>query len=98
MPDKGLLSFLRLDETSGTTARDAAGQGYDGDLKNGLSFDTGSIAGPVGTALTFDGTDDYISLTPGMTKRNKGFTVALWANPTAVKQWSRFIDFGNGSS
>jgi M6 family metalloprotease-like protein len=95
-PDKGILAFLKLDETSGSRAEDSSGHDYYGTLNNGLSFDTDSISGAVGKALSFDGVDDYISLPAGMQKRNGGFTVALWAYPTAVKEWARFIDFGSG--
>ncbi|HRV21253.1 MAG TPA: hypothetical protein P5324_11790, partial [Anaerohalosphaeraceae bacterium] len=97
-PDKGPLALLKLDDISGTRAEDISGHNNHGTLNNGLSFETNSTSGPVGRALSFDGVDDYIALPSGMAKRNSGFTVALWACPTAVKGWARFIDFGNGSS
>ena len=94
-PDNCLLAYLKLDQTSGTTAENTADPDNTATLYNDLSFANDSITGKVGKALSFDGTDDYASLAT-LDKRNNGFTVALWACPTAVKQWSRFIDFGNG--
>ena len=94
-PENSILALLKLDETRGTLAKDSSGHNTDGTLNNGLSFNTDSISGPVGNALSFDGVDDYVSL-PSISKYNNGFTVTLWAYPTAVKGWSRFIDFGNG--
>lgn len=98
-PDRSALAILQLEESAGTQALDASGRSCHGTLKNGLTFDTGSTAGAVGQALSFDGVDDYIALNPAaVDKRNDGFTVALWAYPKAVHWWARFIDFGNGSS
>jgi hypothetical protein len=48
--------------------------------------------------LQFDGTDDYIDISDGYSNFYNGCTVSVWAYPTAVKTWARFIDFGNGSS
>jgi len=98
-PDRGAVAILPLDELTGTRAADAAGRNCHGTLKNGLSFTSGSTGGAVGSALSFDGVDDYIVLDPAaMDKQNDGFTVALWAYPTQAQSWARFIDFGSGSA
>ena len=95
----GPVAYLKLDDTDGEDAFDSSGNNMTGSLAGELSFDNSSIAGPRGTALEFDGTDDFISLSSDETLGiNEGFTVAMWAYPTSVAKWSRFIDFGNGSA
>ena len=92
------LGHWKLDETSGTTAADFSGEGMTGTLHNGLSFSSDSVAGQDGTALDFDGSDDYIDLPDGFSDFEKGCTISLWAYPSAVQNWERFMDFGNGSA
>lgn len=93
-----LIGHWTLDETGGTTANDSSSKHKDGSLQNGLSFDTNSVSGQVGGALSFDGGNDYIDLPDGFNDFTKGCTVSVWVNPTAVQNWARFIDLGNGSS
>lgn len=69
-----------------------------GNLVNGFSFDSNSVPGKNANALSFDGIDDYIKIPEGFSSLEPGFTVSLWAYPTAVKSWARFIDFGNGEN
>ena len=57
----GLIGHWRLDETSGTTATDSAGSN-NATMQSGLDATNDSTNGAVWTALTFDGTDDYISV------------------------------------
>ncbi|MFH1957290.1 MAG: LamG-like jellyroll fold domain-containing protein [bacterium] len=55
-PDvKGLVGYWSFDEGSGTTASDSSGFGNGGTL-----FGPGWTTGKVGSALDFDGTDDYV--------------------------------------
>jgi beta-glucanase (GH16 family) len=89
--------YWTLDETTGTLATDSSGHSNHGILLNGLSFANDSIPGVRGTALEFDGVDDYISLADGFGELDNGFSVCFWAKPTATKRWARFIDFGNGA-
>ena len=58
--------------TSGTTWTDVSGNGNNGTLVNGPSYSNG--------AITFDGVDDYASLTAGgMTSFGTGdFTISAW--------------------
>lgn len=93
-----LIGHWTLDETSGTTANDSSTKNMDGTLRNGLSFNNDSVPGQVGSALDFDGSDDYIDLPDGFNDFAKGCTISLWVYPTAVQNWARFIDFGNGSA
>ena len=53
----GMISYWKLDETSGNTASDSIGNN-DGTLRNNPIWATGQV----GNALRFDGNDDYIDL------------------------------------
>ena len=94
--NKDYVGYYRLDETGGTTAADLSGKDAHATLKNGQSFNNNSVTGKVGRALRFDGVDDCIQLPAGYDKLDNGFSVTLWAYPTAVKNWARFIDLGSG--
>lgn len=54
--EAGLVAHWQLDETTGTTASDSSGNGYDGTLIGGPTW----VAGVDGGALELDGTDDYV--------------------------------------
>ena len=72
----GLWSFNGPD-LSGTTAYDRSGQGNNGTLTNGPSV----YPGKVGQALSFDGTDDYVSV-PTLPTVVAPYTVSFWMRPT----------------
>jgi hypothetical protein len=76
-----LAAHWLLNETSGTSAADASGNGNTGTLNNGPVWTTGIDAG----ALQFDGTNDYVQVA-NSTSLNlvKNFTIAAWVGPTAV--------------
>jgi len=58
-PDTGLKGYWSFNgpDVSGTTASDRSGQGNNGTLTNGPTVTTGKI----GQALSFDGSNDYVS-------------------------------------
>lgn len=93
---KECIGWWKLDETSGTSAADNAGKSMTGTLNGGMTFAANSVAGRQGRALSFDGTDDYISLPGGFSEFDNGMTFTVWAYPTAVKNWARFLDLGQG--
>ncbi|MBI5631876.1 MAG: carboxypeptidase regulatory-like domain-containing protein [Nitrospirae bacterium] len=86
-PPSGMVAWWAGDDN----AFDRSGA-YDGTLMNGSTF----APGKVGQAFSFDGVNDYVDLPDGFANFTSGFTVDLWANPTASTYWARFIDFGNG--
>lgn len=51
---------------------------------------------PTGTALSFDGVDDYVDVGDGFADFTNGLSIALWAYPDYDSTHERFIDFGNG--
>src|SRR5262249_32853026 len=55
----GLVAAYGFEEPSGTTAVDSSGKGNTGTLVNGP---TRTTSGKFGSALTFDGTNDYVNV------------------------------------
>ncbi len=66
-----LVAHLRFDDGSGTVASDTSGNGNDGTLNGGPKW----VAGYVGGALEFDGTDDYVEMTRVV---QEDFTLMAW--------------------
>ncbi len=102
-PNKdGLVGYWSFDEGSGNKVYDKSGNGNDGSL---LPSGSGPIwtAGKFGSALQFDGTDDYVEVSnPGSINGiSKVLTVSVWIKPTSGNQGNHIIDdingaFGNG--
>ena len=95
---KECIGYWKLDEESGTTAADSSGKNMAGTLEGGMSFEANRVNGNLGTALEFDGVDDYVDLPDGFDEFDNGCSFTLWAKPTAVKYFARFIEIGNGGS
>jgi len=74
--EPGLAAWWKLDETSGTTAADASGNGNVGTLKNGPTW----VKGFNGNAVKLDGKDDYVAINK-LKYNQRGLTevtVATW--------------------
>ena len=84
----GMVSWWKAENN----AVDSVGTS-NGTLQNGTTY----AAGQVGQAFSLDGVDDYIELPAGFADFTSGFTIGLWANPTASGNWARFLELGNGS-
>ncbi len=80
---KGYWSF-NSEALSGTTAYDRSGAGNTGTLTNGPTV----TEGRVGQSLSFDGTDDYVTLGTTFDFSTASFTLTSWVKPTS------FADFG----
>jgi fibronectin type 3 domain-containing protein len=89
-----LAAYLKFDETSGTTAADAIGNGWVGTLVNGPLW----VAGISGNAVKLDGANDYVALPAGVVASSATSTIAAWVNLDAVSNWNRIFDFGSGTS
>ncbi|MBU4029984.1 MAG: LamG domain-containing protein [Proteobacteria bacterium] len=70
-------------------AEDSLGN-YDGAML-GATFAPGKI----GQAFSL-GVNEYVDLPDGFADFTTGFTVGLWANPSASGNWARFLELGNG--
>ncbi|MBN2182055.1 MAG: discoidin domain-containing protein [Sedimentisphaerales bacterium] len=76
-----LVAHWKLDDGSGTIAKDSAGD-FDGALENGPLW----IQGVIGGALWFDGTDDCVLIGSDPAFNPTGsFSVGLWAN---IEDWT----------
>lgn len=72
--------WWKFDENTGAAAADSSGAANAGTLTNGPAWDTG----PDGVALSFDGSNDYVSAANAAVKTTSSFTVAAWAKLTAT--------------
>ncbi len=77
--DSGLAGYWPLDTGSGTTAVDASTNGNNGTLTLGPTWTTGQI----GSAVDFDGADDYITVpssNPLDIVNGENFSISGWFN------------------
>ena len=74
--DPDAVVILPLDENGGTTAGDISGQGNNGTLLGGASFEAASGDGSV-SSVRFDAVDDYIDLGT-IDVNGSGVTIACW--------------------
>jgi hypothetical protein len=91
--DKVTMAQLPFDETSGTTAIDATGNGWHGTLVGGAS----QVAGQTGNAVDLSGTNQYVALPSGVVSNYDAITVAAWVNLDSASNWMRIFDFGSGT-
>jgi hypothetical protein len=71
---EGLISYWKLDETSGTNAKDSVGDNH-GTLINGPVWTAGQVNG----GLYFDGSNDYVNV--GLLPITPSWTIEVWAMP-----------------
>jgi uncharacterized membrane protein YkvA (DUF1232 family) len=77
--------YWKLDETSGATSFvDASGNGNTGACSSGACPAMG-VPGRAGTAATFNGSNDQITIPDSPSLRLNQFTIALWVYPTQEK-------------
>ncbi|MEU6508377.1 beta-L-arabinofuranosidase domain-containing protein [Streptomyces sp. NPDC046942] len=94
-PPPAFAAWHRFDETSGTTAADATGNGKTATLTGGASWTQGHLAG----AVALDGTDGHVALADDLLAGASAYSVATWVNLAGQPAtWSRIFDFGTGVS
>lgn len=93
-PAESLTTWYKFDETSGTTAYDASGNGRNASLVNGPTW----AAGRTGNAVNLDGSNDYVSMPNAIVSTLYDFTIAAWVRLDTVSTWSRIFDFGTGTA
>jgi chitodextrinase len=79
-PTTGLVAAYAFDEGAGSTAGDASGNG-----KSGSIVGAAWAVGRFGRALSFDGIDDRVDLTPLGTFYKTAFTYEAWAKKRTTK-------------
>src|SRR5215510_13655173 len=73
----GLVAAYAFNETSGTTALDASGNGNNGVLTNGPLWGTGKT----GNGVRFDGVNDFVNLgNPTSLRLTGSMTLSAWMN------------------
>ena len=79
-----LVGYWAFDEEKGDAAKDYSGNGNDGVLKGG----PGWVSGQFGTALDFDGVDDYVEVPTmaGIDAFDEG-TIELWVK---LETWADY--------
>ena len=87
-------AWLKLDETSGTTAADATGNNWTGTLVGGPTW----TAGRLGNAVNLSGTTQYVTLPTGVVNGLTTCTLSAWVNLNATSNWQRIFDFGTGTN
>ncbi|MBU6427178.1 hypothetical protein KGQ27_02965, partial [Patescibacteria group bacterium] len=76
----GLVGHWTFDEGSGATAADSSGNGNNGTLVNGPAW----VAGKIGQALSFNGTNNLVSIPGSSIFDFQGdFTVSAWVKTTS---------------
>ena len=84
----GLIGLWRFNESSGSTAGDSSGNGNTGTLVNGPIWDTGEL----GSALKFDGTNDYVEIADSQSfDIESGLTIAAWINPAVAASYGTIM-------
>ena len=87
---EGLVGYWKMEENTGTTTADASGNGNTGTLGTGNSA-PGWSPGMYGVGLSFDGSNDYVSITGfGNLAPIDDITISLWIK-TSTKQQSAFM-------
>jgi hypothetical protein len=87
-------AVLLFNESQGTAAADASGNGRHASLSNGAQW----VAGRQGNAVSLDGVDDYVALPAGLMDGLADFSVAAWVFWDGARNWTRIFDFGSGTT
>lgn len=99
-PDNVLL--MHFDETSGTVANDYSGLAHSGTITGATLGSSGNTDPNLKTSFSFDGTDDYITVSDSDDFNFISFTVAGWIKTANAGSNQRYIvthstgAFGNG--
>ncbi|RYD22506.1 MAG: hypothetical protein EOP88_07790, partial [Verrucomicrobiaceae bacterium] len=90
-----LLAWLKLDETTGTNAADASGNGWNGTLTNGPVWAPGLYNG----GLTIPATNnESVTLPSGIVSGLNDFTISGWVKVNTFGTFARIFDFGTGTN
>jgi rhamnogalacturonan endolyase len=86
---------LRFDETSGSTAADSSGNGWNGTLAGAATFSAGKYF----NAVSLPGANtDRVTLPANVAGALNDLTICAWVKPSAIATWSRVFDFGTGTN
>ena len=92
--DDSLIGYWTFDEGGGGTVHDYSGCGNDGTV-----YGPGWVPGVSGTALAFDGVNDYVQVSDSASlDLTSAFTIEAWVKPYFVPAASQSVVVWNGSS
>lgn len=89
-PVGGLVLALGFEEVSGTAVTDSSAVPTNGTIRGAQRV----AAGQIGRALSFDGVDDWITVTDTTASKidlTNGLTVEAWVKPTAMAGWETVV-------
>ena len=86
--------YLKFNESSGTTAADASGNGNIASLMSGATWTTGILSNAVHCNGTTNG---YLTLPSGVVNGISDFTASAWVKTDVSSMWARVFDFGSGT-
>lgn len=81
----GPIAYWKLDEHTGTNAYDSSGNGFNGSMEASMTEEDW-VPGKFGSALDFDGTDDYVEISDndifsfGNGSTDTPFSLSVWVN------------------
>jgi type II secretory pathway pseudopilin PulG len=78
------VGYWRLDETSGTTAKDSSGNGNNGTYSGGVTLNQQSILSDGNAAATFDGSSGYVEIPYNASLNPPIFSIEAWVKPTTT--------------
>ncbi|BCJ75705.1 hypothetical protein CS0771_52490 [Catellatospora sp. IY07-71] len=93
-PLPAFVAHYLFNETSGTSAADATGNGKTATLAGGATW----VAGRTGNAVNLSGTAQYVSLPSGILAGASAFSVATWVRLDTRTNWARLFDFGSNTT
>ncbi|MDQ0114175.1 DUF5695 domain-containing protein [Paenibacillus harenae] len=94
VPIPEVIASYAFNETSGSAASDASGNGKHASLSGGTSWS----AGKSGNGLELNGSNAYASLPAGIVEGLNDFTIATWVKVDTLSDWARIFDFGTGTN
>lgn len=92
--DANTVLLLHMNESSGSTVADASGS-----ANSGTASGTNIVQGRFGSARSFNGTSDYLSIpdSPSLTLGNNDFTIELWLKYGAIPPQVALIGHDDGA-
>ena len=84
---------LNLNETSGTSAVDSTGNGWNGTLINGATWTQGKNSNAVSLSKA---SSQYVTLPSGVVADLSDLTVSAWVYQNSASNSARIFDFGSG--
>src|SRR3989441_3932697 len=86
----GLVLSLGFNEVSGTTAIDSSTRARNGTITGAVR-----VPGKVGSALSFNGVNDWVTVIDGATGTpldlTSGMSIEAWVNPAALGGWNTVV-------